>query len=156
MKIDWQPIETAPRDKVLLLFSIATDITIGFFSDDMEVAKFGWVTRDGLDLIEPTHWRPTPPPPEVSDVKIDWAASDWAFRIGFNRYGWKVGHFFVAVAAKDDDHQAFEWLEQIEGGDDESFDAAKSLFAGGDYLLTIGSSPVEVMQRLQDMIEVSE
>lgn len=65
METDWQPIETAPRDTVLLLFSIATGITIGFFSDDMEVAKFGWVTRDGLDLIEPTHWRPMPPPPEV-------------------------------------------------------------------------------------------
>lgn len=86
-------------------------------------------------------------------MKIDWVTSRWTFRIGFNRYGWKVGHYFIGVAATDPDHPAFDWLAQLEGGDDESFDAAALLFADGAHLLATGPSPVEVMQKLQNMIE---
>lgn len=72
----WQPIETAPLDEVVLLFSPDArepGIMIGIRStfvipeDDhdriIEWSDF-WEERE-LD-VEPTHWQPLPPKPEAA------------------------------------------------------------------------------------------
>lgn len=55
---DWQPIETAPKDSVLILGwwadvlgSVSWEIDIEYWGDD-ELQQFV------------THWMPLPPPPE--------------------------------------------------------------------------------------------
>lgn len=70
MKMEWQPIETAPRDGTHIL--VATEGTIGLvWWEDYAVELYdgvGW--RDHGDMgwggmigAEPTHWMPLPDPP---------------------------------------------------------------------------------------------
>jgi len=65
MKMDWQPIETAPRDGTLILIAGGT-----FFGVDIAAwRRDGWcggygAEYDGEYWHKPTHWMPLPPPPK--------------------------------------------------------------------------------------------
>jgi hypothetical protein len=89
----WQPIETAPKDRVdLLLFCpdrierhwVASDmsphICIGRFSHgwvstdvSVQVVDYGGMTgasdESELELVHPTHWMPLPKPPIDSEER---------------------------------------------------------------------------------------
>ncbi|SIT00022.1 hypothetical protein [Achromobacter sp. MFA1 R4] len=66
----WQPIETAPKDEVILLFGglkkdgkvYAPHINVGYWTE-----QFGWTclvhSHQEFAHIEPTHWMPRPPFP---------------------------------------------------------------------------------------------
>ncbi len=61
---EWQPIETAPKDKRVLLFD-GDWVSAGAYTD---YDNFGWV----MDSDEgphsgpgPTHWMPLPAPPST-------------------------------------------------------------------------------------------
>ncbi len=63
--MNWQPIETAPKDgsSILLGASGSEEIVVGHWEADMNM---GWVCShtDYFDLhIKPTDWMPLPPPP---------------------------------------------------------------------------------------------
>lgn len=60
--MDWQPIETAPKDgtSVLLWFTRA-EPQIGRFRRGHGARTRRWWVGDFW--IEPTHWMPLPPPP---------------------------------------------------------------------------------------------
>lgn len=65
---DWQPIESAPKDRVLLLSLIRKgqleEVHVGSFSyadSDDEVSC--WWSHQSDDEIVPTHWMPLPAPP---------------------------------------------------------------------------------------------
>lgn len=58
--MNWQPIETAPRDGTRVL-TFRRD-----FSESYAVAWFGrggWIPVNGSAWPEPTHWAPLPEPP---------------------------------------------------------------------------------------------
>lgn len=64
--MDWQPIETAPKDgTVVMLYwptiSINAYPAVGFNHDD----DYGWAWSQWMDYGEifPTHWMPLPAPP---------------------------------------------------------------------------------------------
>lgn len=67
--MEWQPIETAPKnDRVLIAYPIFGDGTL-----DVEIAVLvdeKWYALDEYDapdmekpFWDPTHWMPLPPPP---------------------------------------------------------------------------------------------
>jgi len=65
--LSWQPIETAPRDKLLLMFVPEQSIYIGeawtdHTSEDNDA--FFYVLE--LGEIYPTHWMPLPAPPSTT------------------------------------------------------------------------------------------
>lgn len=53
--MDWQPIETAPRDGARILVSDGKSVTEGYW-------RRGWWIPA---TILPTHWMPLPPPPQT-------------------------------------------------------------------------------------------
>lgn len=56
--MEWQPIETAPKDGRRLLLATPT----GKLADGMWIARYG-VWAWPYVMIEPTHWMPAPPIP---------------------------------------------------------------------------------------------
>ena len=76
--MEWQPIETAPKDGTwIMLFSPCeefptSDVThwiakYGYFDNSFEP---GWIDQEDALVMkehEPTHWMPLPPPP--ADMK---------------------------------------------------------------------------------------
>jgi hypothetical protein len=63
--MEWQPIETAPKDGTAVLLWLSGDAA---FFDWMVVGSYdgddaGW--NDGITMfrLEPTHWMPLPRPP---------------------------------------------------------------------------------------------
>ena len=55
----WQPIETAPHDKWLLVSDAANDIYIGKFA-----SQYGrWYVDIGIN-VAPTHWKELPEAPK--------------------------------------------------------------------------------------------
>jgi hypothetical protein len=55
--MDWQPIETAPRD--------GTSVLAVWAYGAHEVVRWcGWWDANGFTRPEPTHWLPLPPPPK--------------------------------------------------------------------------------------------
>lgn len=73
----WQPIETAPKDKQVLILR-AGRVSIGWFNDtryDRNPSPY-WGGYDAAHYIRwarkthPTHWQPLPPPPSPA-VPLD-------------------------------------------------------------------------------------
>jgi hypothetical protein len=82
--MEWQPIETAPKDGGALILSNGKEVAQGWWCDvpgysrevrdsdgryidqDEGEGFLGWMDCDGGMLPEPTHWMPLPPPPEVA------------------------------------------------------------------------------------------
>lgn len=73
--MDWQPIETAPKD--------GTRVRIRF-ADGHEDERYwknsggrgwcknvGWPVAYNYRLVEPTHWLPLPPPPYATKADSD-------------------------------------------------------------------------------------
>lgn len=65
--MNWQPIETAPRDGTVCLFSESVEsfVTIGMFTEDKFVGvEHGNHMNAGI-VMSPDFWMPLPEPPEV-------------------------------------------------------------------------------------------
>ena len=59
--MNWQPIETAPKDGRDLLIFGSGGIVIGWWDDSCRY----WCHQDlYLSIDEPTHWMPLPLPPD--------------------------------------------------------------------------------------------
>lgn len=57
--MEWQPIETAPKDGRDILVMDGDWLTIGWWSGEE------WCRQDlHLSLSNPTHWMPLPEPPK--------------------------------------------------------------------------------------------
>lgn len=66
---DWQPIETAPKDKDILLFVGETgEQFVAFWGVSLEDGDGQWIFARAKDLSfvvrNPTHWMPLPPQPK--------------------------------------------------------------------------------------------
>ena len=71
-KMEWQPIDTAPKDKFVLLAgpsgytTIETVFATGRTCSDYRVGR--WIDHANDDLTDwgfnPTHWMPLPDPPK--------------------------------------------------------------------------------------------
>lgn len=68
--MEWQPIETAPKDGEKLLMvgttrstqGVVPHIGVGWYSTFPEMWIFG-----GQTVSAPTHWQPLPPPPDSTN-----------------------------------------------------------------------------------------
>lgn len=62
--MNWQPIETAPKDGEYILV-YAGRVTVAWFSDG---EWLDGMNHDGYEheTHSPTHWMPLPPPPEAA------------------------------------------------------------------------------------------
>lgn len=59
---EWQPIETAPKDELIL---VGPTKRMGICAA-MNHSRDGWVTEtcsDWVSIYTPTHWMPLPAPP---------------------------------------------------------------------------------------------
>ena len=71
MKVEWQPIETAPKDGTPLLLASRSDVgpnytAVGVWDCD-SAEEGGQCWRDRIfdaDQLAPTHWMPLPDPPK--------------------------------------------------------------------------------------------
>ena len=64
--VEWQPIETAPKDgKEVILFAAPRHYGIGFFTECPREMVGGPLFWDWDWGHQPTHWLPLPPPPIV-------------------------------------------------------------------------------------------
>jgi hypothetical protein len=65
-EMNWQPIETAPREDDLCILAWCPDahgyIVVAWQSDDL-VKGGGWFGLEDYTLVHPTHWMPLPEPP---------------------------------------------------------------------------------------------
>ena len=70
--MEWQPIETAPKDKVVLLYSQRFGAVVGRWNEEIFASKprpYWTNDRERLHGVvatrqsQPTHWMPLPPPP---------------------------------------------------------------------------------------------
>lgn len=62
--MEWQPIESAPRDgSILLVHDLDLGVCLGYWSDEYEG---GWMAQDevGEYCGDLTHWMQLPKPPE--------------------------------------------------------------------------------------------
>ena len=62
----WQPIETAPKDELIL---VGPAKRMGICTA-MNHTQDGWVTEtpsEWVSIYTPTHWMPLPPEPETSE-----------------------------------------------------------------------------------------
>ena len=61
---EWQPIETAPKDKTLVLVALIRDGVVWRASDAV-FNGLGWYTKNGKACHWRTHWMPLPKPDGV-------------------------------------------------------------------------------------------
>lgn len=86
----WQPIESAPTDRTLVLVALIKDGTVWRVSD-AAFNGLGWYTKSGEACHWRTHWAPLPPVASAStgsagsdlgqliqewESRAEWAASD--------------------------------------------------------------------------------
>lgn len=71
--MEWQPIETAPKDEKILLARAGQWVDIGEWEDDRHAKKprpywtanrEWWAGKMAMREQQPTHWMPLPPPPK--------------------------------------------------------------------------------------------
>lgn len=63
--MNWQPIETAPKDGTNILIHELGDTFVAWWLNGLERWVDGkWTEMDGWVTYDPTHWMPLPPPPE--------------------------------------------------------------------------------------------
>jgi hypothetical protein len=76
----WQPIETAPKDKYVLVFCESHGVCVSFYTQgidtESDVIRDGWFSpgrdnRDEMMVLDGpvTHWMPLPEPPESVPFK---------------------------------------------------------------------------------------
>ena len=67
---DWKPIETAPEDRPLLLWT-GSNQYVGTWAQNPFTGDVSFIvcTLESGDqvLIKPTHWQPLPQPPEKQE-----------------------------------------------------------------------------------------
>ncbi len=77
-EVDWQPIETAPKDGTVIIgYGLPPKATVNqrHFGSDVRTIKtwklgdtIGWSARNRFGMFtvgfEPTHWMPLPEPPK--------------------------------------------------------------------------------------------
>jgi len=64
MNMEWQPIETAPKGRAVLVYKFNTKEQ--YVAANINGAYGpGWCTQDGFELFKVTHWMPLPDPPKV-------------------------------------------------------------------------------------------
>ena len=63
MMMEWQPIETAPKDGTRIIVADARNVWCNVSWEKMKRAPDRWAAVFGPIPIEPTHWMPLPPPP---------------------------------------------------------------------------------------------
>ena len=69
--MDWQPIETAPRDGTMIYAINATtrSLFIGYgYLARYQDGRFGFAMKSGATMPvdpQPTHWMPLPAPPSA-------------------------------------------------------------------------------------------
>ena len=61
--MDWQPIETAPKDGSDLLVNECGDVVIARWSQPFSVWAGPRDTYGEREVMYPTHWMPLPEPP---------------------------------------------------------------------------------------------
>lgn len=65
--MEWQPIETAPKDCQILLHKAGGDMHVGVWVQDPWTGDEAFAIADlgeqGRAIVKPTHWQPLPPPP---------------------------------------------------------------------------------------------
>ena len=70
-EMEWQPIETAPRDGTYVLLywprgdGIHETVVEGHFYTARDGDEFWWAVSRLEDRTDPTHWLPLPAPPKV-------------------------------------------------------------------------------------------
>ena len=68
---DWQPIETVPKQRNVLLFAFTESgsnykMETGYWMENEFVSSWNWPYALKEYDVKPTHWMPMPPPPEAS------------------------------------------------------------------------------------------
>lgn len=69
-QMQWQPIETAPRDGTKVLLTSVTKgavVALGsWWPKDKDTSAGPWLCNGGTIRMAATHWMPLPPPPETA------------------------------------------------------------------------------------------
>jgi hypothetical protein len=60
--MDWQPMETAPKDGSLVMLFQDGQINVAYWRTDSKVGPV-WCTPDSHAMYKPTYWMPLPLPP---------------------------------------------------------------------------------------------
>jgi len=70
--MEWQPIETAPKNRQVLV-SDGYEVAYSVLGKAAHVPIYGWIELVGVDPydadvleMEPTHWMPLPEPPRAA------------------------------------------------------------------------------------------
>lgn len=61
--MEWQPIETAPKDGTEVLIFDGANRTVGYFNRYWSLSVMGAYAEDD-EIYDPTHWMPLPEPPK--------------------------------------------------------------------------------------------
>lgn len=61
--MSWRPIETAPRAVDVLLWTKLGFAMVALRYEEGHRCEDAWLTYDGSEVREPTHWMPLPEPP---------------------------------------------------------------------------------------------
>jgi len=59
--MEWQPIETAPKDDTQILLTDGSEVSQGWWEPDY--GWLGWEVYRAVHRFTPTHWMPLPDPP---------------------------------------------------------------------------------------------
>lgn len=65
----WKPIETAPKDTLVLAWCPKHHLIAMKRHGDRETETWAISPSGRMDCPEPTHWMPLPPPPHLTDLE---------------------------------------------------------------------------------------